>query len=161
MKVRTALLELFKRSHEWRGFFRSCSEASTFRLRSQAWQFRDELKDQGDAFQAVEVEDSLLGLARVSCPILRPHSGTPSGRTRCLRAPSTAWPRLTPGSPPKRKTLSTSRPKRCGMSGCTPQVRITIRLPSGQRYVAGSEPGLMPYTVCELEEERHEFFKCY
>ena len=64
MKASTALLELFKESSEWRVFFRSCCETSAFRLRSQVWQFRNELKDRGNPFQADEVEDSLLGLAR-------------------------------------------------------------------------------------------------
>jgi hypothetical protein len=64
MKARTALLELFKESSEWRAFFRSCCETSALRLRSQIWQFRDELKDRGNQFQADEVEDALLGLAR-------------------------------------------------------------------------------------------------
>jgi hypothetical protein len=68
MKARTALLELFKDSSEWRAFFRSCCETSAFRLRSQAWQFRNELKDRGNAFQADEVEDSLFGLARDLLP---------------------------------------------------------------------------------------------
>jgi|SRR5215203_2948415 len=64
MKVRTAILELFKDSSEWRAFFRSCCETSALRLRSQAWEFCDELYDQGNQFQLEEVEDSLLGLAR-------------------------------------------------------------------------------------------------
>ncbi len=68
MKARTALLELFKESHQWRSFFRSCCETSAFRLRSQVWQFRNELKDRGNAFQRDEVEDSLLGLARELLP---------------------------------------------------------------------------------------------
>jgi hypothetical protein len=68
MKASTALLELFKDSSEWRAFFRSCCETSAFRLRSQVWQFCNELKDQGNAFQADEVEDSLLGLARELLP---------------------------------------------------------------------------------------------
>jgi hypothetical protein len=68
MKARTALLELFKESSGWRAFFRSCCEMSAFRLRSQAWQFRDELKERGDQFQADEVEDALLGLARELLP---------------------------------------------------------------------------------------------
>jgi hypothetical protein len=63
MKARTALLELFRESKEWRGFFRTCCETSALRLRSQTWQFRDELKDRGDQFRADEVEDALLGLA--------------------------------------------------------------------------------------------------
>jgi hypothetical protein len=68
MKARTALLELFKESSEWRYFFRSCCETSASRLRSQAWQFRDELDDWGNRFQAYEVEDALLGLARELLP---------------------------------------------------------------------------------------------
>jgi hypothetical protein len=68
MKARTALLELFKDSSEWRAFFRSCCETSAFRLRSQAWQFREELKDRSNQIQTDEVEDSLLGLARELLP---------------------------------------------------------------------------------------------
>jgi hypothetical protein len=68
MKTRTALLELFKGSHDWRSFFRSCCETSTFRLRTQVWQFRNELKGRGNASQAQEVEDALLGLARELLP---------------------------------------------------------------------------------------------
>jgi hypothetical protein len=68
MKARTALLELFKASSGWRAFFRSCCETSPSRLRSQAWQFREELKDQGNQFQLEEVEDALLGLARELLP---------------------------------------------------------------------------------------------
>jgi hypothetical protein len=68
MKARSALLELFKESSGWRAFFRSCCERSAFRLRSQAWQFRDELKERGNQFRAEEVEDALLGLARKLLP---------------------------------------------------------------------------------------------
>jgi hypothetical protein len=68
MKARTALLELFKESHEWRAFFRSCCETSAFRLRSQSWQFRDELRDRGYELLADAVEDVLLGLARELLP---------------------------------------------------------------------------------------------
>jgi hypothetical protein len=68
MKARTALLELFKESGEWRAFFRSCCERSAFRLRSQVWQFRDELKDQSREVPTDEVEDALLGLAREFLP---------------------------------------------------------------------------------------------
>jgi hypothetical protein len=74
MKARTALRELFKESSEWRGFFRSCCETSPSRLRSQAWQFREELNDRGKQFQVEEVEDSLLGLARELLP------GTPAAK---------------------------------------------------------------------------------
>ena len=68
MKARTALLELLKVSDEWRAFFRSCCETSPSRLRSQAWQFREELEYVGNQFQAEEVEDALLGLARDLLP---------------------------------------------------------------------------------------------
>jgi hypothetical protein len=68
MKARTALLERFKESSEWRVLFRSCCESSALRLRSQAWQFREELKEQGHRFMTEEVEDALLGLARELLP---------------------------------------------------------------------------------------------
>jgi hypothetical protein len=68
MKARTALLELFKKSSGWRAFFRSCCETSPFRLRSQAWQFCEEINDRGNQYQVYEVEDSLLGLARELLP---------------------------------------------------------------------------------------------
>ena len=68
MKARTALLELFKESGEWRSFFRSCCETSASRLRSRAWQFRVKLKERGYGFPTEEVEDALLGLARELLP---------------------------------------------------------------------------------------------
>jgi hypothetical protein len=68
MKVRTALLELFKGSREWRDFFRSCCQSSAFRLRAQSWQFRDEPDHRSNRFQVDEVEDALLELARELLP---------------------------------------------------------------------------------------------
>jgi hypothetical protein len=68
MKVRTALVELFKESHEWRAFFRSCCETSALRLRSQARQFRDVLGNRGHRFGSEDVEYALLGLARELLP---------------------------------------------------------------------------------------------
>jgi hypothetical protein len=68
MKARSALLELFKESSEWHSFFRSCCETSALRLRSQAWQFREELKERGHGYLIEEVEDALLGLARELLP---------------------------------------------------------------------------------------------
>src|SRR5919112_2908688 len=68
MKARTALLELFKISSEWRAFFRSCCETSGFRLRTQTWRFREKLKEQDHGFLAEVVEDALLGLARELLP---------------------------------------------------------------------------------------------
>lgn len=68
MKARTALLELFEESSEWRAFFRSCCKTSAFRLRSQVWQFRNELKDRGNRCEVAEVVDALLTLARELLP---------------------------------------------------------------------------------------------
>jgi hypothetical protein len=68
MKVRTALLELFKESNGWRTFFRMCCEISALRLRSQSWQFQDELRDRGYDLLTDAVEDALLGLARELLP---------------------------------------------------------------------------------------------
>ncbi len=68
MKVRTALLELFRESHEWSLFVRSCCERSALRLRSQTWQFGDELKERGHKVGSEEVEDILLGMARELLP---------------------------------------------------------------------------------------------
>jgi hypothetical protein len=68
MKARTALLELFKGSSEWRAFFRSRCETSAFGLSSQAWQFCEELEERGHGFPSEEVESSLLGLARNLLP---------------------------------------------------------------------------------------------
>src|SRR5829696_663879 len=68
MKARTSLLELFKASSGWRALFRSCSETSALRLRSQTPQFRDELKERGYGFLTEAVEDAPLGLARELLP---------------------------------------------------------------------------------------------
>jgi hypothetical protein len=68
MKARTALLELLKESSEWRAFFRSYCELSALRLRSQAWQFREELKERGHGFLTGVVEDALLGLTAELLP---------------------------------------------------------------------------------------------
>ena len=64
MKACTVLLELFKLSYEW----------SAPRLRSQAWQLRDELKGRGKRFETYEVEVALPGLARELLP------GTPAAQ---------------------------------------------------------------------------------
>jgi hypothetical protein len=68
MKAHTALLELFRESYRWRTFFSSCCETSALRLRSQVWQFRDELEEMGHRFLMDEVEDTLLRLARELLP---------------------------------------------------------------------------------------------
>jgi hypothetical protein len=68
MKARSALLKLFKDSSEWRAFFRSCCGTSALRLRSQSWQFCEELNDRGHKLQSEELEGSLLGLASELLP---------------------------------------------------------------------------------------------
>ena len=68
MSARQALIELLKASPEWRRFFRQCCETSALRLRSQAWQFRDELVDRGERFSTEDLEDALLTIARKVLP---------------------------------------------------------------------------------------------
>ena len=68
IRARTALVELLKAEPEWRRFFKTCCETSSFRLRAQTWQFADELKDRGHTFPKDELEDTLLGLARELLP---------------------------------------------------------------------------------------------
>src|SRR5829696_3523820 len=64
MKARTAVVELLKSEPKWRRFFKRCCEKSSLRLRSQTWQFRDELSDQGQSFALADLEDVLMGLSR-------------------------------------------------------------------------------------------------
>ena len=63
-----SLAELLKASPEWRAFYRQCCEAGALRLRAQAWQFRDELRDRGKDVALQEVEDALLTIARKVLP---------------------------------------------------------------------------------------------
>ena len=133
MKARTALLELFKESSEWRAFFRSCCETSAFRLRSQAWQFCDELNDRGHKLQADEVEDSLLGLARELLPDTPAAQWDASGHMTCVRMPSLSWRSAMPSSPlPTGKAVDLSV-KACGTSECMLPDWRTTRSPSGWR----------------------------
>src|SRR5215207_6276956 len=55
-------------SEEWRGFFRQCCEASPFRLRSQARQWRDDLHNRGQDVDLEDVGDALCDLAGVLLP---------------------------------------------------------------------------------------------
>jgi hypothetical protein len=68
MKVRTAVVELLESEPEWRRFFKQCCEKSSLRLRSQTWQFRDELADRGQSFALADLEDVLMALARSLFP---------------------------------------------------------------------------------------------
>ena len=63
MKARPALVGLMRSSEEWRGFFKRCTETSPFRLRAQAWQWRDELHARGQDVDLEDVEDALCDLA--------------------------------------------------------------------------------------------------
>jgi len=64
VRTKTALVELLKESRDLRTFFKGCCNTSAFRLRSQAWQFRDELLVWGVAASLEAVQDALLELAR-------------------------------------------------------------------------------------------------
>ncbi len=64
----TAIKDLLKESLEWRRFFKLCCQESSLTLRSQAWQFRDELAERGHSFAKSDIEDVLLRLARELLP---------------------------------------------------------------------------------------------
>jgi hypothetical protein len=65
VKATAAIADLLRESPEWRAFFRRCCETGALRLRSQARQFRDELRGRGHEDPALfDVEDALLAIAR-------------------------------------------------------------------------------------------------
>jgi hypothetical protein len=68
MRARTTILELLKVEPGRRKFFKRCGETGALRLHSQAWQWRDELADRGQAFALVDVEYALMDLARKFFP---------------------------------------------------------------------------------------------
>jgi predicted nucleotide-binding protein (sugar kinase/HSP70/actin superfamily) len=63
MTARRVLGDLFRQSPDWREFFQACCHTSALRLRSQARQFRNELRDRGHVVTREEVEDALFGMA--------------------------------------------------------------------------------------------------
>jgi hypothetical protein len=74
VRATAAVAELLKASPEWRHFYRQCCETGALRLRSQTWQFRNELRGRGEWFELSEVEDALLTIARKVLP------GTPAAQ---------------------------------------------------------------------------------
>lgn len=66
MSARTIVLGLLRESGDWRRFFKACCETSSFKLRSQSWQFREVLAERGCVFPegSTELEDVLLQLSR-------------------------------------------------------------------------------------------------
>jgi len=68
VRASTAVAGLLRESREWRRFFKSCCQTSALRLRSQAWQFRDELRDRGHDLLLEEAEDVLFELAQQLLP---------------------------------------------------------------------------------------------
>jgi hypothetical protein len=72
MRAARAIAELLRDSDEWRGSFRSCCETGALRLRKQAPQFRDELRERdptdAEAIALADVEDALLQVARKVLP---------------------------------------------------------------------------------------------
>ena len=75
METRKALETLLLGEREYRRLFKQCCESGLLRLRSQAWQFRDELCDRGHEHSLEDIEDTLWELARDLLPELTgPHS---------------------------------------------------------------------------------------
>jgi hypothetical protein len=68
MNATAALYGLLKAEPEYRRLFKRCCGISPARLRSQAWQFGDELLGRGYRFNQEELEDALLTLARKVLP---------------------------------------------------------------------------------------------
>jgi len=68
MRATTTVSALLTESRKWRRFFKSCCQTSALRLRSQAWQFRDELRDRGHDLAPEETEDALFELAQKLLP---------------------------------------------------------------------------------------------
>ena len=68
MRATTAVAGLLRERRQWRLFFKSWCQTSALRLRSQAWQFRDELRRRGDDLALEETEDALFDLAQQLLP---------------------------------------------------------------------------------------------
>ena len=68
MRTKTALVELLKSNRDYRVLFKGCCETSAFRLRAQAWQFREELAKRGYFVALEEAQDTLFELARSLFP---------------------------------------------------------------------------------------------
>ncbi len=66
--VRAGVEALLRDSAEWRYFFRQCAETSPLLLHSQAWQWREELRDRGHDVALEDLEDALSDLARELLP---------------------------------------------------------------------------------------------
>jgi hypothetical protein len=64
VRTEAAIVELLKDSREWRTFFKGSCETSAFRLRSQAYRYRDELAERGFVAELGAVQDTLFELAR-------------------------------------------------------------------------------------------------
>ena len=68
MNATIALVRLLKENKDYRRLFKGCSRTSAFRLRSQGWQFREELAQRGHVVPLDEVQDSLFELVRELLP---------------------------------------------------------------------------------------------
>jgi hypothetical protein len=69
VKATAAIAQLLKEDAAWRDFYRSCCETGALRLRSQARQFRAELRERShEGLALADVEDSLLVIARKVLP---------------------------------------------------------------------------------------------
>src|SRR5215203_2153571 len=90
MKARPALVALMRSSEEWRGFFKRCMETSPLLLRSQAWQWRDELHARGQDVDLEDVEDTLCDLAGELLPD-SPGAACSSSHAAKLAAEALRW----------------------------------------------------------------------
>ena len=68
MNARQAVADLLRENLEFRWFFKQCCETGASRLRSQVWQFGDELLGRGHRFSREDLEDALLMLAHKVLP---------------------------------------------------------------------------------------------
>src|SRR5919107_2038806 len=109
MRAATAVAGLLKKSREWRRFFKSCCQTSALRLRSQAWQFRDELRDRGYDLALEETEDALFDLAQQLLPATPAAEWTAWAELVCEDALARLQEHYAGLSPEERETLDLCR----------------------------------------------------
>jgi hypothetical protein len=108
MTVRRAMGDLFRQSPEWREFFQACCHTSAFRLRSQARQFRDELRERGHDVSREEVEDALFGIACKFLPGTPATDFTAWGELLCKDALARLQERYSSLSPEQKEAVDLS-----------------------------------------------------
>ena len=109
MRAIMTVAELLKESREWRRFFKSCCQTSALRLRSRAWQFRDELRDRGHALSLEEAEDALFDLAQRLLPATPAAEWPAWAKLVCEDALARLQEHYAVLSPEEKETLDLSR----------------------------------------------------